>query len=374
MKKENLSFQDINWKNHSALGEQGVQGRLTIGQYELSVVGGKGLYCTEETESYYKPNSFRHYVSFEVAVFQDKVEGGQEFTNKFFYGDFDNQDDVLGWKHKSQINQLIQRIEDSLKTVKIDFNDQYNELKEVTEEFKKIEQTIPKENLEVIQEIAESGLKSNEFEKAKFQEFLDSGWTKRNCKIEKQDRETTHSFILEDTKYIISVYSFDFYVKVRYLSYENGWRIETPYLKEKWTSPQCSYSSGWRSTKNGKYTSYQIVGNERQYSAKGLLKKVNEVNQDNEWNYDAYVNQRQAYNKAKDMLKEKYPNADVVRGNTKYDHSYHKIDLVFKSGSKLHFNVSCYGDKLIKLDSVVDEQKLKFDDWQGWADRFDTQK
>ena len=74
------------------------------------------------------------------------------------------------------------------------------------------------------------------------------------------------------------------------------------------------------------------------------------------------------------MLKEKYPNADVVRGNTKYDHSYHKIDLVFKSGSKLHFNVSCYGDKLIKLDSVVDEQKLKFDDWQGWADRFDTQK
>ena len=51
MKKANFHFQDINWKNHSALGEKGVQGTLTIGQYELSVVAGEGMYSTAGKES-----------------------------------------------------------------------------------------------------------------------------------------------------------------------------------------------------------------------------------------------------------------------------------------------------------------------------------
>jgi hypothetical protein len=371
--KSNLSFQDITWKNHPALGEQGTQGHLTIGNYELSVVAGKGLYSTAGEESFYKPCRAGYYISFEVAVFQDVTEGeGQEFTNKFFYGDFESNDNVLGWQSKYQINDLIKRIENSLKAIKKDFNIPY-QVKEVTDEFKAIEKDLPKEALSRIRECAESGLKSNEVEEVKYQEFLDAGWTKDNCRIEKSERETEHSFIIGDTKYIITVHNFDFYVQVKFLDYANDWNVATPYLKWKWTTPRDAYGSGYSSRKNGKYTNYSIVGSERQYSAKGLLKKVAEVNESSQWNFDAYIQQRQSYNKAKDMLEQKYPDATVVKGYTRYEHSWTKIDLVFKSGSKLKFDVYDYNDKLVRLLEVEDKHKLSFDNWEGWADRFNNQ-
>lgn len=375
MTKSNLKFQDIDWKNHSALGEQGVQGTLTIGQYELSVVAGEGLYSTAGEESFYKPCRAGYYISFEVAVFQDVTEGeGQEFTNKFFYGDFETNDSVLGWQSRRQINNLIQRIEDSLKTVKIDFNNSY-EQEEVTDEFKKIEPTIPTDSLKAIKEIAKSGTQSNQEQNIKHQAFVDAGWTEGdNLKLEKDWIETEHSFIIGDTKYVITVHSEDIYVKVKYLKYVDSYGVETPYLKWGWTSPDDAYNNGWRSSKNGKYTSYSIVGSERQYSAKGLLKKVAEVNQQSQWNFDAYITQRQAFNKAKELLQDKYPKATVKKGCARYDHSFRKIDLVFNSGSTIHFNVCDYGDTLLKLDKVIDKQKLTYDNWKGWADRFNNQK
>ncbi len=376
MKKANLTFQDIDWKNHSALGEQGVQGTLAIGQYELSVVAGKGLYSTAGKESFYKPCRAGYYVSFEVAVFQDVTEGeGQEFTNKFFYGDFDSNDDVLGWQSQYQINELIKRIEDSLKSIEINYNDIYNK-QEVTEEFREIEQTIPKEDLKTIREIAESGAKINQEQESKLKVFTDAGWVEGdNLKIDFVDRETKHSYIEGDTKYTITVNNTDKYVKVKYLKYQNGWQVETPFLKWCWTTPTDAYSSGYyRSSKNGKYTSYAIVGSERQYSAKGLLKKVGEVNKESQWNFDAYINERQAYNKAKELLLSKYPKATVNKGYSRYDHSYRKIDLVFKSGSTLEFSVRDYGDKLLSLEKVIDKNKLSYDNWEGWADRFNNQK
>jgi hypothetical protein len=380
MTKSNLTFQDIDWKNHSALGEQGVQGTLTIGQYELSVVAGQGLYSTAGKESFYKPCRAGYYISFEVAVFQDVTEGeGQEFTNKFFYGDFDDRGSgVLGWQSKWQINDLIKRIEDSLKTVKIDFNNPY-EKEEVTDEFKEkwldIEPLDTNNNLKTIKEIAESGKKINQEQTIKHQKFVDAGWVEgNNLKLEKEDRETDHSFIIGDTKYIITVHSEDVYVKVKYLKYVNSYNVETPYLKWGWTSPSDAYGNGYRSSKNGKYTSYAIVGSERQYSAKGLLKKVAEVNESSQWNFDAYIKQRQAFNKAKEILQDKYPKATVKKGYARYDHTFRKIDLVFKSGSTIHFDVCDYGDTLLRLDKVIDKQRLTYDNWEGWADRFDNQK
>ena len=372
--KSNLKFQDITWKDHSALGEQGTQGNLTIGNYELSVVAGKGLYCQKNPDrDSYKPNNAYGYISFEVAVFKDTDDDSQEMTSQFFYGDFDDGGNgVLGWKSEYQINELIQRIENSLKTIKKDFNNPY-QVKEVADEFKAIENDLPKEALSRIRECAESGLESNEVEEAKYQEFLDAGWTQDNCRIEKKERETEHSFIIGDTKYIITVYNFDFYVQVKFFDYVNDWNVATPYLKWKWTTPRDAYSNGWRSRKNGKYTNYSIVGSERQYSAKGLLKKVKEVNKESQWNFDAYIKQRQSYNKANDMLEQKYPDATVVRGYSRYNHSWSKIDLVFKSGSKLKFDVYDYDDKLVRLLEVEDKHKLSFDNWEGWADRFNKQ-
>jgi hypothetical protein len=372
--KSNLKFNHLTWKDHSALGEQGTQGNLTIGNYELSVVAGEGLYCTKNPDrDGYKPNNHYGYLSFEVAVFKDTDEDGQEMTSQFFYGDLDDGGNgVLGWKSERQINDLIQRIENSLKTIKKDFNIPY-QIKEVTDEFKAIEKDLPKEALSRIRECAESGLESNEEQEAKYQEFLDAGWTKDNCRIEKTERETEHSFIIGDTKYIITVHNINFDVQVKFFDYVNNWNVATPFLQWKWTVPRDAYSNGYSSRKNGKYTSYSIVQSERQYSAKGLLKKVAEVNETSQWNFDAYIKQRQSYNKAKDMLEQKYPDAKVVKGYTRYDHSWTKIDLVFKSGSKLKFDVYDYNDKLVRLLEVEDKHKLSFDNWEGWADRFNNQ-
>jgi hypothetical protein len=380
MKKANFHFQDINWKNHSALGEKGVQGTLTIGQYELSVVAGEGMYSTAGKESYYKPNMAEYYISFEVAVFKDTDDGkSQEFTDKFYYGDFDdNGSGVLGWKSKSQIDDLIKRIEDSLKTVKIDFNNPYDQ-KEVTDEFKEhwvdIEPLDTNNHLKTIKEIAESGEKINQEQKIKHQAFIDAGWVEGdNLKVDKEDRETEYSFIIGDSKYIITVHSIDLYVKVKYLKYVNSYNVETPYLKWEWTEPKDAYSNGWRSYKNGKYCSYAIVGTERQYSAKGLLKKVAETNKESQWSFDSYVKQRQAFNKAKELLQEKYPKATVKKGYGRYNHTFRKIDLIFKSGSSLEFNVYDFGDSLFSLEKVTDQQKLSYENWEGWADRFNNQK
>ena len=71
---------------------------------------------------------------------------------------------------------------------------------------------------------------------------------------------------------------------------------------------------------------------------------------------------------------DKYPKATVKKGYARYDHSFRKIDLVFNSGSTIHFDVFDYGDTLLKLDKVIDKQKLTYDNWKGWADRFDNQK
>ncbi len=377
MKKANFDFQDINWKNHSALGEQGVQGTLAIGQYELSVVAGQGLYSTSGKESFYKPNSYNYYISYEVAVFKDTDDGkSQEFTEQFYYGDFDTNDSVLGWQSKYRINELIKRIEDSLKTNKIDFNSSYDQ-QEVTSEFKEIEPTIPTDSLKVIKEIAKSGTQSNQEQNIKHQAFVDAGWVEGdNLKLVKEDRETEHSYILGDTKYTITVHSIDLYVKIKYLSYENRASVETPFLKWRWTIPTDAYATGYSYTKrkNGKYTCYSIVGSERQYSAQGLLKKINEVNKESQWSFDAYIREIQAFNKAKELLQDKYPKATVKKGYGRYDHTFRKVDLVFKSGSTIQFNVCDYGDTLLKLDKVTDKQKLTYDNWEGWADRFNNQK
>ena len=379
MKKANFDFQDINWKNHSALGEQGVQGTLTIGQYELSVVAGQGLYSTAGKESfnYFKPNSYNYYISYEVAVFKDTDDGkSQEFTDQFYYGDFDTNDSGLGWQSKYRINELIKRIEDSLKTDKIDFNSSYDQ-QEITSEFKEIEPTIPTDSLKAIKEIAKSGTQSNQEQNIKHQAFVDAGWVEGdNLKLVKEDRETEHSYILGDTKYTITVHSIDLYVKIKCLSYENRANVETPFLKWRWITPTDAYATGYSSTKrkNGKYTCYSVVGSERQYSAQGLLKKINEVNNDSRWSFNAYIREIQAFNKAKELLQDKYPKATVKKGYAKYNHTFRKIDLVFKSGSTIQFNVCDYGDTLLKLDKVTDKQRLTYDNWEGWADRFNNQK
>lgn len=65
--------------------------------YELSVVAGKGIYCSPRENLAFVDE----YDSFEVAVFTPNGH----FTRKFFPEDY--PDDVLGYQDRDQINALM---------------------------------------------------------------------------------------------------------------------------------------------------------------------------------------------------------------------------------------------------------------------------
>ena len=371
MKKANLNFNDIDWKNHPTLGEEGVEGRLTIGQYVLLVTAGEGLQST--AGDYGRPNWYYDYKSFEVAVIYLQDE---QFTSKFFYGDFycSVAAVTLGQKDKYRINDLIARIEDSLKTIRIDFNKVDNLIK-MTDDFKKVEETIPVENLAAINEIFDASVRSNHEQLDKHKVFVEAGWVDgKNLYMDKEHRDEQHSLIIGDTKYIVTIYTTKDCVMVNYLRYDD-YTDETPSLKWLSTAPEEAYDKGQRYNrghKNGKYTCDYIVGSNRQCSAKGLLKKVTQKNEDSQNSYDTYINQRQAFNKAKEMLLEQYPNAVVDKGYSRQtaEKTFQKIQIVFKSGSSLELDV-CGG--LLRLVKVEDLRKLSYDSWEGWADHLSVQ-
>ena len=371
MKKANLNFNDIDWKNHPTLGEEGVEGRLTIGQYVLLVTAGEGLQST--AGDYGRPNWYYDYKSFEVAVIYLQDE---QFTSKFFYGDFycSVAAVTLGQKDKYRINDLIARIEDSLKTIRIDFNKVDNLIK-MTDDFKKVEETIPVENLAAINEIFDASERSNQEQLDKHKVFVEAGWVDgKNLYMDKEHRDEQHSLIIGDTKYIVTIYTTKDCVMVNYLRYDD-YTDETPSLKWLSTAPEEAYDKGQRYNrghKNGKYTCDYIVGSNRQCSAKGLLKKVTQKNEDSQNSYDTYINQRQAFNKAKEMLLEQYPNAVVDKGYSRQtaEKTFQKIQIVFKSGSSLELDV-CGG--LLRLVKVEDLRKLSYDSWEGWADHLSVQ-
>ena len=369
MKKANLNFNDIDWKNHPTLGEEGVEGRLTIGQYVLLVTAGEGLQST--AGDYGRPNWYYDYKSFEVAVIYLQDE---QFTSKFFYGDFycSVAEVTLGQKDKYRINDLITRIEDSLKTIRVDFNKVDNLIK-MTDDFKKVEETIPIENLKAINEIFDARARSNHEQLDKHKVFVEAGWVDgKNIYMDKEHRDEQHSLIIGDTKYIVTIYTTKDCVRVNYLRYDD-YTDETPSLKWLSTAPEDAYTSGsYRSRKSGKYTCDYIVGSNRQCSAKGLLKKVTQKNEDSQNSYDTYINQRQAFNSAKDMLLEQYPTAVVDKGYSRQtaEKTFQKIQIVFKSGSSLELDV-CGG--LLKLVKVEDLRKLSYDSWEGWADHLSVQ-
>ncbi len=91
------TFKDISWKQHS-LGKGNIQGLLTLDNgIEFSVVAGEGMYSTGKGGVRKAIDKVEDASSFEVAVFDQ--------DGNFIGAD---NDMVLGWQSREDINTLIQ--------------------------------------------------------------------------------------------------------------------------------------------------------------------------------------------------------------------------------------------------------------------------
>ena len=91
------TFKDISWKQHS-LGKGAIQGLLTLDNgIEFSVVAGEGMYSTGKGGVRKTIDKVEDASSFEVAVFDQ--------AGNFIGAD---NDMVLGWQSREDINTLIQ--------------------------------------------------------------------------------------------------------------------------------------------------------------------------------------------------------------------------------------------------------------------------
>jgi len=374
MNNQVKTFRDVSWKNHSALGDKGVQGLVTIGKYELSIVGGEGLYSTKGDRDWYKPNQSDYYVSFEVAVFEDNNEGGQDMTNRFFTGDFDDGGNgTLGWQSQYQINALISKIEDALKQKVVYYNN--HNLKQ-TEEFDEFLKDNSELDYPKVKAIADRHNNLNLEEKKKYEGFLLSGWTKDIVKLNTETEESDYVQIIKDTKVTIRIIQDITKMQIKYTRYDEHYGMSTPTLKDSWISVEDGYGSGYRSRKNGKFKCYSIVGADRQYTPAGLLKKTKETNENNTWSFDRYMEERRIFKLASEELTEKYPKASLTMGENRrtYTKDQTRIKATLPSGSSIEFTLYNYEEKGLRLEKAIDSQVLNFDTWEGWADRFNNQK
>ncbi len=91
------TFKDISWKQHS-LGKGNIQGLLTLDNgIEFSVVAGEGMYSSGKGGVREPIDKVEDASSFEVAVFDQ--------DGNFIGAD---NDMVLGWQSREDINTLIQ--------------------------------------------------------------------------------------------------------------------------------------------------------------------------------------------------------------------------------------------------------------------------
>jgi hypothetical protein len=91
------TFKDVSWKQHR-LGKGHIQGLLMLDKgIELSIVAGTGMYSNGKTGVRGAVDKVKDVSSFEVAVFdQDGSLIG------------DDNDIVLGWQSREDIDKLIQ--------------------------------------------------------------------------------------------------------------------------------------------------------------------------------------------------------------------------------------------------------------------------
>ena len=114
-----MSFDDIEFGPHP--NGRGVQGKLKVNGFTLSVVGGSGMYSTPREDL----NSPDDFTSFEIAVF-DSI--GDWVTQTLFP---DNGDDVVGWVSRDEITELIGKLQNHIPNntiAGVDFTDSLNQL------------------------------------------------------------------------------------------------------------------------------------------------------------------------------------------------------------------------------------------------------
>lgn len=96
------NFKNIDWKLHS-LDKKSIQGILEFDNgVELSVIAGAKFYSSRIGDA--KPHHSK-FASFEVAVVD---EDGKFITEKFT----DENNEVIGWQSREDIDTIISKIED----------------------------------------------------------------------------------------------------------------------------------------------------------------------------------------------------------------------------------------------------------------------
>lgn len=91
-------FDDVVWIDHFA---GGLKGTLVVNDFRVSLLAGSGFY-SDPRENLKDPEDFE---SFEIAVFNSN---GDWATEEFFP---EENDDVVGWQSREDINKLIEKIE-----------------------------------------------------------------------------------------------------------------------------------------------------------------------------------------------------------------------------------------------------------------------
>jgi len=115
-----MNFNDIKFGPHP--NGRGIQGKLKVNGFTLSVVAGSFMYSTPREDL----NSVDDFSSFEIAVF----DSNGDFATKTFFPD--NGDDVKGWVSRDEITELIGKLQNHIPNntiAGVDFTDSLNLLK-----------------------------------------------------------------------------------------------------------------------------------------------------------------------------------------------------------------------------------------------------
>jgi hypothetical protein len=114
-----MNFNDIKFGTHP--NGRGIQGKLKVNGFTLSVVAGSFMHSTPR-EDLNSPDDFS---SFEIAVFDSN---GDWATQTFFP---DLGDDVKGWVSEDEITELIGNLQNHIPNntiAGVDFTDSLNQL------------------------------------------------------------------------------------------------------------------------------------------------------------------------------------------------------------------------------------------------------
>ena len=112
-----MNFNDIKFGTHPT--GRGIQGKLKVNGFTLSVIAGTSAYSTPR-EDLNSPDDFS---SFEIAVFDSN---GDWATETFFP---DLGDDVKGWVDRDEITELIGKLQNHIPNntiAGVDFTDSLN--------------------------------------------------------------------------------------------------------------------------------------------------------------------------------------------------------------------------------------------------------